>query len=582
MASNVKNPFALLDAVGDDDSELTLLAADSSKLLRSPAAKSSPSQGTPLSQPQHDGRQRGRGIPGGQQNGLLKIHEGGKSQDERNGYRRHNEQGYQPRVASNGQGHSNGRSEGYNQYDRRDNGSQQQNIGSNGYRKNSIHEQNWADSLKPSRSEQRGSRSYNQYDQRAYGHQQQNIGSNGPNGYRKNSIDQQNNADNVKPRRNSSGTEHNGHVQGERQIVGGRKTGSNEDNQHESKLVDGDSGSSQERVTENKSDQEEWQEVKRGWRKSINEGIQHESISEGIQNGINLVKGDSGSSQEKFTPNRFYGEDSNKTGNQRFDSSLERRNNRGGNRGNWSHKSRSFDRRGNGEVNTPNIETGQSANMERKKRAVEMKEAEPKENQVDSPLKSGAKDQMEESKLMTLRQYEEQLFAKTVALEALKTEERKVTMDKEFESMKLVGRKKEVTGLENSNSEKEKPKKEVKLNKDKKLGKVPVSIEEFKRNMFRGYHDGGRRGVRAENGSAGRAIPAREDRGRRRGVPAENGRAIPATENEARRDVPAENGSKGKENPAPPHPTPHRSPPPPDVMDSSQFPVLKSSVKEVA
>lgn len=44
---------------------------------------------------------------------------------------------------------------------------------------------------------------------------------------------------------------------------------------------------------------------------------------------------------------------------------------------------------------------------------------------------------------MTLEQYEKLLLEKRKALESLKTKERRVTPDKEFESMQLVEKKKE-------------------------------------------------------------------------------------------------------------------------------------------
>lgn len=42
---------------------------------------------------------------------------------------------------------------------------------------------------------------------------------------------------------------------------------------------------------------------------------------------------------------------------------------------------------------------------------------------------------------MTLKQYEKQLEEKRKALDSLKTEERKVTVDEEFNSMLVIGKK---------------------------------------------------------------------------------------------------------------------------------------------
>lgn len=50
---------------------------------------------------------------------------------------------------------------------------------------------------------------------------------------------------------------------------------------------------------------------------------------------------------------------------------------------------------------------------------------------------------------MTLQEYEKQLLEKRKALDSLKKEERKVTLDKDFESMQLLGRKKEDLLLNN-------------------------------------------------------------------------------------------------------------------------------------
>ncbi|KAH7290173.1 hypothetical protein KP509_30G035000 [Ceratopteris richardii] len=109
----------------------------------------------------------------------------------------------------------------------------------------------------------------------------------------------------------------------------------------------------------------------------------------------------------------------------------------------------------------------------------------------------------EEDKEMTLEEYEKVLSEKRKALEALKAKERKVVLDKEFESMQLIEKKnEEETFLKLGASEKGK-KKEI-SDKDERARK-PVSINEFLKpaDGESYYGPSSRRGGRGGRGGRG-------------------------------------------------------------------------------
>ncbi|KAK1319304.1 hypothetical protein QJS10_CPB04g01419 [Acorus calamus] len=98
---------------------------------------------------------------------------------------------------------------------------------------------------------------------------------------------------------------------------------------------------------------------------------------------------------------------------------------------------------------------------------------------------------------MTLEEYEKLLLEKRKALDALKTEERRVALDKEFEMMQLVEKKKEEE-IFIKLSEKDKLKKKESTEKDEKVRKA-MSINEFLKpkdgeRYYRGRWRGGRGG----------------------------------------------------------------------------------------
>lgn len=80
-----------------------------------------------------------------------------------------------------------------------------------------------------------------------------------------------------------------------------------------------------------------------GRRRNFNEDNQYES---------KRLEGDSGASPVKSSGDKFYRGDANQAKDRRFNSGWERRSNRGGNSGNWNHDSRSFVKPENGEVKT--------------------------------------------------------------------------------------------------------------------------------------------------------------------------------------------------------------------------------------
>ncbi|KAA8543553.1 hypothetical protein F0562_021701 [Nyssa sinensis] len=104
------------------------------------------------------------------------------------------------------------------------------------------------------------------------------------------------------------------------------------------------------------------------------------------------------------------------------------------------------------------------------------KNVEPEQGKLDQlasqdDSKKKAQEEEEENNIMTLDEYEKLLIEKRKALEALKIEERKVALDKDFELMQLVEKKKEDSLFIKLNSEKDKLKKDS-LDKDDKVRKV--------------------------------------------------------------------------------------------------------------
>ncbi|GKU85961.1 hypothetical protein SLEP1_g556 [Rubroshorea leprosula] len=109
----------------------------------------------------------------------------------------------------------------------------------------------------------------------------------------------------------------------------------------------------------------------------------------------------------------------------------------------------------------------------KKVQVLSAEEAEKKRRQ------EAAKRWEEERKLKTLQQYERAQLEKRKALEGLmRAEQRKVEIDKEFESMQIVGKNKEDVQMKNNPDQKEEQKSELKLKKKDDHGKT-MSIDEF-------------------------------------------------------------------------------------------------------
>uniref|UniRef100_A0A5B7CE38 Hyaluronan/mRNA-binding protein domain-containing protein n=1 Tax=Davidia involucrata TaxID=16924 RepID=A0A5B7CE38_DAVIN len=174
----------------------------------------------------------------------------------------------------------------------------------------------------------------------------------------------------------------------------------------------------------------------------------------------------------------------------------------------------------NGEDNTGRAEKNVLATI------VVSKDAEPEKGRLDQlasqdDLKKKAREEEEERKAreeeeeknkMTLEEYEKLLLEKRKALEALKTEERKVALDKDFELMQLVEKKKEDSLFIKLNSEKDKLKRKESLDKDEKVRKVKsqqLFIGEIHiRGSGRSRGRGDRGGYRGGYLRPGAAVPA--------------------------------------------------------------------------
>ncbi|XP_068660641.1 RGG repeats nuclear RNA binding protein A-like [Aristolochia californica] len=118
----------------------------------------------------------------------------------------------------------------------------------------------------------------------------------------------------------------------------------------------------------------------------------------------------------------------------------------------------------------------------------------PKNAEAKQVVSEGVSDKKvteEEEKEMTLDEYEKLLSEKRKALEVLKTEERKVVLDKDFEFMQLIDKKKEnEVHFVKLKSEKDKLKKDS-IEKEEKTRKS-VHMSEFLRPVAGGERYGGR------------------------------------------------------------------------------------------
>lgn len=144
---------------------------------------------------------------------------------------------------------------------------------------------------------------------------------------------------------------------------------------------------------------------------------------------------------------------------------------------------------------------------EEKPASSEVTNKKPEEAQLDSEDTAKKNEAEEEEKEMTLEEYEKLLGEKRKPLEALKAKERKVTVDKDFESMQLVDKKSDEEVFLKLGADKGK-KKEV-AEKDERARKS-LSINEFLKPA-----DG--EGYFSPSGRRGRGGRGRGERGGARG-----------------------------------------------------------------
>ncbi|KAJ4950986.1 hypothetical protein NE237_027818 [Protea cynaroides] len=162
---------------------------------------------------------------------------------------------------------------------------------------------------------------------------------------------------------------------------------------------------------------------------------------------------------------------------------------------------------GRGNWGTPTDElvpgTEEVANTNEKNVSSEKPGEEDAEASKDNPVNE-TEEKEPEDKEMTLEEYEKLLEEKRKALQALKTEERKVDVDKEFGSMQQLSNKKKANDdvFIKLGSDKDK-RKEIAEKEEK--AKKPLSINEFLKPAEgeRYYSPGGRRGGRGGRGRGG-------------------------------------------------------------------------------
>lgn len=130
--------------------------------------------------------------------------------------------------------------------------------------------------------------------------------------------------------------------------------------------------------------------------------------------------------------------------------------------------------------------------------------------QPDSTDKDENKEVEEEDKEMTLDEYEQLMTEKRKALEFAKAKERKVTVDKDFESMQIVDRKIDEDIFLKLGSDKDKGKRKEILDSIERARK-PLSINEFLKPAE------GEDSYYSPNGRRGRGGRGRSDRGGARG-----------------------------------------------------------------
>ncbi|KAK1372314.1 Hyaluronan/mRNA-binding protein [Heracleum sosnowskyi] len=127
----------------------------------------------------------------------------------------------------------------------------------------------------------------------------------------------------------------------------------------------------------------------------------------------------------------------------------------------------------------------------------------------ENPTTQPAEEKEPEAKEMTLEEYEKVLEEKRKALLALKSEERKVTLDKDFESMQLLSSKKnEEEFFVKLGSDKDKRKEAEKEEKAKKALSINEFLKPAEGEKYYGPGRGRGRGRGPRGGYSGNNVPA--------------------------------------------------------------------------
>ncbi|XP_057472751.1 RGG repeats nuclear RNA binding protein C-like [Actinidia eriantha] len=542
-----ENAFALL---GDDEAE------DVSTFLARVAKKAEAS----LKSSSHAGSVRGTGGPGrdlwwSSQNDLQQFDKG-----RADGYQRNNR-------ATNGYRSNNGGTDGYQRYNGGANGYRRNSGSANGYQKNNGTFDGYQRYNGGANGYRRNSGSANGYQKNNGtfdGYQRYNGGANG---YRRNSESangyQNNNGTFDGYQRNYSrgtGTNKDGGGRG-RGRGQGRALNGDGGFENESQFVE--SNQKFENQVQRGGSYDGWENVNKGRSSRDEKQLRNGNLNYGSER-----RGNGGGGGYGARGGRVFG-------------ARDGRNHESGEVMNGSGAKNALGGNASGNI-AATTEVSKDAAEDEATKEVRRKAQEEWEKERDAweaRRKAREEEEKEDAKKLTLKQYQQQLLEKRKALEALKPEERKVDVDTDFESMQLVGRKKEDSLLIKQDSEKDKLKK-----KDDKVRKS-VSITEFLKPA-EGYNSrggGGRGGDGYGRGSSFRQAADPANGNARKGKfpkPVEGEKNVDHFERRGgqggyRRGTSAEpstgvsqrNGYvKGKRVPA--------------IQDAQQFPDLEAAVKK--
>lgn len=235
------------------------------------------------------------------------------------------------------------------------------------------------------------------------------------------------------------------------------------------------------------------------------EGKQHleESGENGVSNGsVEILIDNSGKDEKEYrNRNGGFGGNGRANGYGRGEGSFNGE--RGGNSA--TYQQRNFENAAEGEENGKSSEStelchgkevqkdGGELNAGDETALIDSESSKVKHDKVVSKEESETMAERElEAKQMTLKQYEKQLEEKRKGLESLKAEERRVALDKEFESMQMIEKKNEETNFVKLNHPTtDKPKKKVANNKDDNKVKYIIAPPRRPRTNNLGGRGGG-------------------------------------------------------------------------------------------